>query len=480
MPLYTNLYALQADLAAGKISCRKLVEYYLEQTRKHAELNAFLEVFDESALQQADAIDEKRAAGKAGRLHGLVIGIKDVICYKGHRLSCGSKMLGEFESLFSATCLERLLAEDAIVIGRLNCDEFAMGSTNEHSAFGPVKNGADPTRVPGGSSGGSAVAVQTDQCLVALGSDTGGSVRQPASFCGVVGMKPTYGRISRYGLVAYASSFDQIGVFSNSIEDAALTLEIMSGKDRFDSTCSSREVPAFSGLLDSNEKRKIAYPEEALRAEGLDSEIRQAHLDLIDKLKADGHQVDAVSMPEMESLVPAYYVMTCAEASSNLSRYDGIHFGYRDPGATDLESTYKLSRSNGFGTEVKRRIMLGTFVLSSGYYDAYYNKAQRVRRKVQQATEALLEEYDFILTPTAPTTAFKLGAAKDQDPTTMYLADIFTVQANLCGIPAISLPLFQHSSGMPFGAQLMGAKWKEADMLSFAQSVLKAKTEATT
>lgn len=484
MSLYTNLYALQADLAAGKISCLQLVEHYLEQTRKHADLNAFLEVFDAAALQKAAEVDEKRAAGTAGRLHGLVIGIKDVICYKDHKLTCGSKILDDFESLFSATCLERLLAEDAIVIGRLNCDEFAMGSTNEHSAFGPVKNGADPTRVPGGSSGGSAVAVQTDQCLLALGSDTGGSVRQPASFCGVIGMKPTYGRISRYGLVAYASSFDQIGMFSHSIEDAALTLEIMSGKDRFDSTCSSKEVPSFSTLLDesgtsdtkSPQKRKIAYPEEALQAEGLDDEIRQAHLDFIEKLKAAGHQVDAVSMPEMDALVPAYYVMTCAEASSNLSRYDGIHYGYRDPEATDLESTYKLSRSNGFGTEVKRRIMLGTFVLSSGYYDAYYNKAQRVRRKVQQATEVLLADYDFILTPTAPTTAFKLGEAKDQDPTTMYLADIFTVQANLCGIPAISLPLFQHSNGMPFGAQLMCAKWAEAELLSFAQSVLKEST----
>ncbi len=472
---YTSLEQVQSAISSGKLSLVELVNHYLENIKKrNDELNVFLEVFEDEALETAAAYDKSIAEGrKPGRLFGMIFGIKDVICLKGHKVSASSKMLENFESIFTATAVERLIAEGAIVLGRLNCDEFAMGSTSEHSFFGPTRNAADPTKVPGGSSGGSAVAVQADMCLAALGSDTGGSVRQPASFCGVFGFKPTYGTISRHGLIAYASSFDQIGVLSNSVEDAALMVEVMAGKDDFDSTLSQRPVPAFSQEIHPEKKFKIAYIKEAMETPGLDPEIRTSIEELIEKLKGDGHEVVEVNFPYLDYVVPAYYVMTCAEASSNLSRYDGIHFGYRNDAAKNLKETYQLTRTHGFGKEVRRRIMLGNFVLSSGFSDAYFSKAQKVRRLVSDATQEILKDHDFILSPTTPTTAFGIGELTNQDPTTMYLADIYTVQPNLAGIPSVSVPLFQHSNSMPFGLQLMANKFEESKLFSFSKYLMK-------
>jgi aspartyl-tRNA(Asn)/glutamyl-tRNA(Gln) amidotransferase subunit A len=470
---YRSLQAIKKDIADGKLTCHALVSNYITRIEKEKHLNAFLEVWGDEALQQAKRIDEKIKAGKAGKLAGMVLGIKDNICYKGHKVTGASKILEGFESLYSATVVERLLAEDAIIIGRCNCDEFAMGSSNEKSAYGKVLNPHDNDRVPGGSSGGSTVAVAAGLCLAALGSDTGGSIRQPASFCGVVGMKPTYGKVSRYGLLAYASSFDQIGPLTNNIEDAALILEVMSGKDEFDSTMSDRPVPAYAKDYKNvdTKKLRIAYLKDCVEHTGLDPEIRKHIEGVINELKKQGHVVEPVSFPLTDYAVPSYYVLTTAEASSNLSRYSGINYGYRSPNATDLESTYKKSRTEGFGKEVKRRIMLGTFVLSSGYFDAYYAKGQKVRRLFSEQTEAILKDYDLILLPTTPGTAFKFGQ-NDQDPVKMYLEDIFTVQANITGLPAISLPLGKHSNGLPFGVQLMGKRHDELTLLAFSEHLM--------
>lgn len=470
---YRSLKDIKTDLANGKLNCHALVSDYLQRIEKEKHLNAFLEVWGDEALTRATAIDEKLKQGKAGKLAGMVIGIKDNICYKGHKVSGSSKILEGFESLYSATVVERLLAEDAIIIGRCNCDEFAMGSSNEKSAFGKVLNPHDNKRVPGGSSGGSTAAVAANLCLAALGSDTGGSIRQPASFCGVVGMKPTYGRVSRYGLLAYASSFDQIGPLTHTIEDAALIVEVMSGKDEFDNTASTKPVPAYSTEYKKVDVKKlrIAYLKDCVEHTGLDPEIK-AHLEkTIAQLKKLGHTVEPASFPLTDHSVPSYYVLTTAEASSNLSRYSGINYGYRSPNATDLESTYKKSRTEGFGTEVKRRIMLGTFVLSSGYFDAYYSKAQKVRRLFSEQTDAILKDYDLILLPSTPGTAFLFGQ-NDQDPVKMYLEDIFTVPANLTGVPAISLPLGKHSNGLPYGVQLMGRKHDETTLFAFSDYLM--------
>jgi aspartyl-tRNA(Asn)/glutamyl-tRNA(Gln) amidotransferase subunit A len=471
---FSSLSEIKESLAKGSVSCKSLVEYYLDRITKHQDLNIFLEVFSETALAQAQKVDQKLQDGTAGRLAGMVISIKDNICFKGHKVSASSKILEGFESLYSATVVERLLEEDAIIIGRLNCDEFAMGSSNENSAYGAVKNPVNPNKVPGGSSGGSAAAVAADLCQLALGSDTGGSIRQPAAFCGVVGMKPTYARISRFGLIAYASSFDQIGPLAKSVEDAALVTEIMAGKDENDSTSSSVPVSSYSNLDAPVEKRKIVYLKEYIESPGLDPEIKANFLQLISDLKAEGHAVEEQTFSYLDAMVPAYYVLTTAEASSNLARFDGVHFGYRSPNAHDLESTYKMSRTEGFGVEVKRRIMLGTFVLSSGYYDAYYTKAQRVRRLIQDRTKAIFEEFDFVLMPTTPSTAFDIGV-KNEDPTVVYLEDIYTVHANLAGVPAISLPLWNSSENMPIGVQLMAPEFKESELFSFSEKLMKDK-----
>lgn len=472
--IYSSFEAIQHDLITKKTTCKAIVEGYLQRIEANKNLNAFLEVFADEALQKAKEIDGKIAQNTAGKLAGMVIAIKDNICYKHHKVSASSKILENFESLFSATALERLLAEDAIIIGRTNCDEFAMGSSNENSAFGNVLNPIDNNKAPGGSSGGSAVAVKANLCLVALGSDTGGSIRQPASFCDVVGLKPTYGRISRNGLIAYASSFDQIGPFTNNVADAALVMEIMAGKDKMDSTCSKKDVPPYSNHLNDKKTYKIAYFNSCIENDGLDSEIKASFMAFVEKLKANGHTIEAVDFPYLDYLVPTYYVLTTAEASSNLARYDGVHFGYRSPNAIDLESTYLKSRSEGFGTEVKRRIMLGTYVLSSGFYDAYYTKAQKVRRILKTKTEEILSSYDFILSPTSPHTPFDLGKQID-DPIKMYLEDIYTVHANLTGLPSISLPLNTHSNGLPYGFQLTGRSFEEASLLSFSHQLMENK-----
>lgn len=472
---YHSLLQIQSEIQNGDITCLELVQYYLYRIEAKKNLNVFLDVFAEEALARAEEIDKKIQEGKAGRLHGMVIAIKDVLCYKNHKVSASSKILENFVSLYTATAVQRLIDEDAIIIGRTNCDEFAMGTSTENSAFGNVLNAIDNSKVPGGSSGGSAVAVQADLCLAALGTDTGGSIRQPASFCGVVGFKPTYGRISRYGLLAYASSFDQIGTFTKNIADAALLLEIMAGKDENDATCSSKEVPQYSNSLSKGEGKgevKIAFLKDALEHSALDKNIRQQTEKIIEQLKNQGHTVEPVSFPFLNCLVPAYYVLTTAEASSNLARYDGVHYGYRSPNATDMETTHKKSRTEGFGKEVKRRIMLGTFVLSAGYYDAYYAKGQKVRRIIDDKTKEILEQYDFILLPTTPTAAFGFGE-KNKDPVLLYLADIFTVQANLTGMPAISLPLGKNGNNLPFGIQLIADKFEETKLLAFSEEMMK-------
>jgi aspartyl-tRNA(Asn)/glutamyl-tRNA(Gln) amidotransferase subunit A len=461
-------YAEVKEAISSGTTVQDVLNDYLQRIDDNKHLNIFLEVFTESATKRAVEIDEKIKNGTAGRLAGMVVGLKDNLCYKDHKVSASSKILENFESLYTATAVERLLNEDAIIIGRLNCDEFAMGSSNENSAFGPVKNPINEKLVPGGSSGGSAAAVSLSLCTAALGSDTGGSIRQPASFTGTYGLKPTYGRISRYGLIAYASSFDQIGPFTNSLEDASLLLEVMAGRDEYDSTSSSKEVEDYSPTT-IKDKYRVAVIEESMNMEGIDEEVKSCLETTISKLKQDGHEVENVSFPYLDYMVPTYYVLTTAEASSNLSRFDGVHYGHRSEESHGVEETYKKSRSEGFGEEVKRRIMAGTFVLSHGYYDAYYAKGQKVRRLLRNKTDELLDDYDVLLLPTTPTPAFELDAVTD--PIAMYLQDIYTVHANLSGNPAISLPLGKHSDGRPFGIQVIAKHFEEKEMMSFSRKL---------
>ncbi|MFM7467432.1 MAG: Asp-tRNA(Asn)/Glu-tRNA(Gln) amidotransferase subunit GatA [Crocinitomicaceae bacterium] len=462
---YGTISEIREALCSGE-SALSITESYLKRIKEFQNLNAFIEIFDEDALRQAKEVDVKIANGTAGKLAGCVVAIKDNICFKGHRVTASSKILDGFESLFTATALQRLIDQDVIVIGRLNCDEFAMGSSNETSVYGPVKNNLDTSKVPGGSSGGSAVAASARLCTFSLGSDTGGSIRQPASWTKTYGFKPTYGRISRNGLIAYASSFDQIGPFTNSLEDAELITEIMSGKDEFDSTSSSKEWET-----NVQEKVQLAVISEYLHHPGLDPEVKEALFSTIEKLKEAGYSIKEYSFPFMEQLVPTYYVLSTAEASSNLARFDGVHYGYRSTEAKGVEETYTKSRTEGFGKEVKRRIMAGTFVLSHGYYDAYYAKAQQVRRLIKNKTIEILTDCDAILMPTTPGTAFALNAISD--PIQMYLQDIFTVHANLAGNPALSMPWKTHSNGLPFGIQLMAADFNDQFVLNLAKKIEK-------
>jgi len=468
--MYRTIKEVKEALLSGE-TVLSITQYFLDRIDENTHLNAFLEVFTVSAKEQALIVDEKIKNGTAGKLAGVVVGIKDNICYRNHKVSASSKILEGFESLYTATALQRLIDEDAVIIGRLNCDEFAMGSSNENSAFGSVENNWKKNYVPGGSSGGSAVAVSANLCTVSLGSDTGGSVRQPASWTGTYGLKPTYGRISRYGLIAYASSFDQIGTFTNNLEDAALLLQIMGGKDEMDATTSSKELTL--NALTKVPNSKIGIIKEYMSNPGLDAEVK-LHLDkTIEGLKNEGHEIVELSFPYLDYLVPTYYVLTTAEASSNLSRFDGVHYGHRSTEAKGVEQTYIKSRSEGFGPEVKRRIMTGTFVLSHGYYDAYYTKAQKVRRVLQDKTNEMLAQVDVLIMPTTPSTAFEKDAVKD--PIQMYLQDIFTVHANLTGNPAISIPLAIHSNGLPFGLQLMTTHFAEQELFNFAKSIEKLK-----
>ncbi|MCS7085238.1 MAG: Asp-tRNA(Asn)/Glu-tRNA(Gln) amidotransferase subunit GatA [Bacteroidia bacterium] len=453
-------------LPAGETDCVRTVETFLERIEQTRHLNIFIETYADEALRRAEEIDRMVREGKAGRAAGMVVSIKDVISYAGHELTAGSKILRGFKTVLTATALERLLDEGAIVIGRTNCDEFAMGSSNEHSCYGPCRNPYDAERTPGGSSGGSAAAVAAGLCHVSLGSDTGGSVRQPASFCNVVGVKPTYGRVSRWGLVAYASSFDQIGPIASSVSDVELALEIISGFDPKDNTSSNRP---WAGAP-TPKRYRIGVIRETLESQGLSPEIKQGVERQIQELQAAGHSVEYVAFPYLDYLVPTYYILTTAEASSNLARYDGIRYGYRSPRAQNLDETYVFSRTEGFGDEVKRRIILGTFVLSAGYYDDYYQKAQKVRRLLRDHTRELFKRCDVLVSPTTPTTAFKLGDKTD-NPVAMYWSDIYTVHANLTGMPAISVPCGFDSSGLPFGIHFLAPEFAENRLFDLGRIV---------
>jgi aspartyl-tRNA(Asn)/glutamyl-tRNA(Gln) amidotransferase subunit A len=470
---FSSIEQYHAQLKEGKVTCLQVTQHYLQRIHAASSLNAFIEVYADEAMDKARLLDQQRVAGEAiGKLHGVIIGLKDVICYKGHKLSAASRILQNFTSLYSATAVDRLLAEGAIIIGNLNCDEFAMGSTSENSAYGRVKNARDESRVPGGSSGGSAVAVQAGLCMVTLGSDTGGSVRQPADFCGIVGLKPGYGRVSRHGLIAYASSFDQIGIFGTNVPDVALTLEVIAGPDQYDSTVSHQPVERYSQLEPLGRPCRIAYFKEAIEHPSIDPEISSAIKQRLTRLQDEGHTVEAVAFDLIDYVVPAYYVLTTAEASSNLSRYDGVRYGYRYEGvAADLPGFYEETRSRGFGREVKRRIMLGTFVLSTGYYDAYFTRAQKVRNLLTRKLNLVFQDFDFLILPNSPETAFPAGE-KTEDPIAMYLADIYTVMANLTGVPGISLPLFSHTNGMTFGLQVLSAQFNELPLLRFSNALM--------
>ena len=491
----------------GETTFKEIVQEYISQIEaKNPEVNAFVSTYYDEVLEQAEAVEKKIKKGTAGPLAGAVLGIKDLICERGKQATCASGILENFESVYDATVIERLKRDDAIFIGRLNMDEFAMGSSNENSKFGPTRNPHDLTKVPGGSSGGSAAAIAAGMATATLGSDTGGSIRQPASYCGVVGLKPTYGRVSRYGLIAYASSFDSIGPFAQTVEDVARVLQSIAGFDERDNTSANVEVDNYLSVVSNPTKTiKIGVPEEYF-GEGLDPEIEAGIKNILAELEADGAELVPIHLPHAKYGIASYYILATAEASSNLARYDGIRFGHRtDKGVvidelkaeeaalnekmktaseselaelelelakmdSQLVRLYKKSRTEGFGTEVKRRIMLGTYVLSSGYYDAYYAKAQKVRRLIQQDYKKAFEQVDVIVSPTAPTTAFDIGA-KIEDPVQMYLNDVYTISANLAGICGISLPAGTHSNGLPYGIQFMGDTFKELNILNAARLV---------
>lgn len=432
--------------------------------RLNGELNSFLSIEREHALRRAEELDTSEAQLP---MKGFAVAVKDNICTKGMRTSCGSRILENYRAHYDATVIERLNAAGAIMIGKTNMDEFAMGSSTESSAFGPAKNPWDTTRVPGGSSGGSAVAVASGVVRGALGSETGGSVRQPASLCGIYGLKPTYGRISRYGLVAFASSLDNIGIFGQTADDIARILSVIAGRDQRDSTSADFPVPDYSGGLTSDiSGKKIGVPR-ALFGEGLDDEVREKVETAIEKYRGMGAEIIDVELPYAKYGIAVYYIIATAEASSNLARYDGVRYGFRAEDASELRQMYFKTREEGFGAEVKRRIMLGTYVLSSGYYDAYYAKAQKVRSLVKRDYQTAFSRCDVILTPTSPSVAFKIGEKSD-DPLAMYLNDVYTVSANLAGIPAISVPCGLSSGGLPIGFQLIGKFWSEGTLLNLA------------
>lgn len=495
-----NLLSVQEQLKSGKRTLTDICEQYLQTIENsNPEVNAFVFVDENDVRKQASQVQQKIETGTAGKLAGMVIGVKDVICEKGKKVTCASHILHNFESVYDATVIRKLKKEDAILIGRTNMDEFAMGSSTENTIYGPSKNPENPEYVVGGSSGGSAAAVAADMCDTALGSDTGGSIRQPASYCGVVGLKPTYSRVSRYGLVAYASSFDCIGPFANNVTDAALMLEHLAGDDPMDNSSSGKPVENYTDAIQqATGKLKIGVPQEYF-GEGLDEEIRIGIEQRLKDLENDGAEIVPVTLPHMKYGIATYYILATAEASSNLARYDGIRYGHRAnfdeveeelanerkelkkaaESATALEAAdldsplirlYKKSRTEGFGTEVKRRILLGTYVLSAGYYDAYYGKAQKVRRLIKQDFMDAFKQVDVIASPTAPTTAFKLGEKQD-DPLQMYLNDVYTISANLAGICGISVPAGTHSNGLPYGIQFMGNTFHEVDILRAAKQL---------
>jgi aspartyl-tRNA(Asn)/glutamyl-tRNA(Gln) amidotransferase subunit A len=472
-----TIYGLAEELARGGATSRTAVQACLDQIRRvDPKLGAFISYDAADALAQADAADQALAAGETQArrpLLGIPVAIKDVIAVKGQPLNCGSKILDKFISPYDATVIQKLKAAGAVVFGRLNMDEFAMGSSTENSAFHVTRNPWDATRTPGGSSGGSAVAVTADECIAALGSDTGGSIRQPAALCGCVGLKPSYGRVSRYGLVAYASSLDQIGCFTKDVRDAALMLQVLSGQDRRDSTSVPQPAPScVAGLTASIRGLKLGLPKEYLVG-GLDPEVKAGIDEAVKQLGKLGAELVEVSLPHTEYAIATYYIIATAEASANLARFDGIRYGLRVPGADPVE-LYSKTRGAGFGSEVKRRIILGTYVLSSGYYDAYYLRAQKVRTLIRQDFLKAFEKVDALITPTSPTAAFKIGE-KSGDPLQMYLTDIFTISANLAGICGLSLPCgFTSSPKLPIGLQLLGKPMDEPTILRVAHAYERA------
>jgi len=450
-----------------------MIKSNIEKTLNNAErlnesLNSFLSIEREYALQRATELEEN-SNNENQILHGAAIAVKDNICTKFTQTSCGSRILGNYKPQYNATAVEKLLAAGAVIVGKTNMDEFAMGSSNENSAFGTVKNPWDTTRVPGGSSGGSAVAVASGVVRAALGSETGGSVRQPASFCGIVGLKPTYGRISRFGLVAFASSLDQIGIFGQTSKDVAEVLQTIAGRDKNDATTADVEVPNYVEEIENDIKGRKIGVSRALFGEGLDAEVRSSVENAIENYRKLGAEIVDIELPHSKYSIAVYYIICTAEASSNLARFDGVRYGFRAEGTHTLREMYNRTREEGFGAEVKRRIMLGTYVLSSGYYEAYYAKAQKVRALLKQDFLNAFEKCDAVLTPTSPTTAFKIGEKSD-DPLAMYLSDVYTASANLTGIPGISVPCGLSSDGLPIGLQLVGKNWSENVLLNLANS----------
>jgi aspartyl-tRNA(Asn)/glutamyl-tRNA(Gln) amidotransferase subunit A len=465
---------LKGRISGGETSARAVVESSVTAAEALNEtLNAFLEIAREGALKRAESI-----AGQQGVLAGIPIAIKDNICVGGMQASCGSKILGDYHPPYNATVIERLLGAEAVIIGKTNCDEFAMGSSNENSAFGTVRNPWDTRRVPGGSSGGSAASVAAGIVPVALGSDTGGSVRQPASFCGVFGLKPTYGRNSRYGLVAFASSLDQVGVFGRSVRDVATVLGVIAGRDPHDATTADVPVPDYTAELGGPlTGARIGFPR-ALFGEGLDTEVRESVQNAVEVYRELGAEIVDVDLLHAKYAIAVYYIIATAEASSNLARFDGVRYGFRAEDAPELRQMYRKTRDEGFGPEVKRRIMLGTYVLSAGYYDAYYRKAQQVRTLIKNDFRKAFESCDAIITPTAPSTAFLIGEKVD-DPLAMYLNDIYTVTANLAGVPGLNVPCGLSSERLPIGFQLLGPYWSEPTLfrLSYAYEQARPFTE---
>jgi aspartyl-tRNA(Asn)/glutamyl-tRNA(Gln) amidotransferase subunit A len=463
-----TMHELHDLLGKREVSAREVTEaFYRRIEALDARVHAYLTLTRELALEQADQADYRRQTGEAGPLLGIPLAIKDVICTKGVRTTCGSKILHNFVPPYDATVMERLRAAGAIVLGKTNMDEFAMGSSTEHSAYGITHNPWDLNTIPGGSSGGSAAAVVADDCAAALGTDTGGSIRQPAACCGIVGLKPTYGRVSRYGLVAFASSLDQIGPMTKDVRDAALLLNVIGGKDRCDSTSADIAMPDFTRALSGSVRGlRIGIPREYFIA-GIDPEVERAVRAAVTVLEEAGATAKAVSLPHTEYGVAVYYILAPSEASSNLARYDGIKYGYRTPQWSNLRDMYMRTRDEGFGAEVKRRIMLGTYALSAGYYEAYYRKAQQVRTLILRDFEAAFQEVDVLVAPTMPTPAFRIGEKVD-DPLQMYLSDVFTVPVNLSGIPGISIPCGFTPAGLPIGLQIIGQPFDEETVLRAA------------
>ncbi len=473
-----TIHTLRNRLLSGGTTARAVVESAIQAAEDFNEsLNAFLEIDRTGSLSRAETIDiriAKKEGADSLALAGIPIAVKDNICVRGLQTSCASRILGDYHPPYDATVIERLLMAGAVVIGKTNCDEFAMGSSNENSAFGIVRNPWDVARVPGGSSGGSAAAVAAGIVPVALGSDTGGSVRQPASLCGVLGLKPTYGRNSRYGLVAFASSLDQVGIFGRHVSDVATVLGVIAGRDPHDSTSADVPVPDYLAALNGNVKgTRIGFPQD-LFGEGLDDDVRSAVKDAIEVYRDLGAEIVDVELPHAQYCIAVYYIIATAEASSNLARYDGVRFGFRAEEAPELRQMYRKTRDEGFGAEVKRRIMLGTYVLSAGYYDAYYRKAQQVRALIRDDFRKALTACDAIITPTSPTPAFLVGEKTD-DPLEMYLSDIYTVTANLAGIPGLNVPCGLSRERLPIGLQLLGPYWSEPGLLNLAHAYLEAR-----